>query len=176
MSSKNAKMTWVDKGWARLVQNVAKGPANTHAIIGMLGPDADSMHGDSGLTTNQLGIIHEFGLGVPRRSFLRRALVWRNRREIVGVLAQVSRMVLFQGKSRVEAMKYAGRWGVQAVMNVLDSGSGPPPALAPDTVAHKGHDHALFETGELHRTIDYRIVTNGAIIEGSGGSGDGGEE
>jgi hypothetical protein len=135
----------------------------------MFGPNAEDIHPNSkDRTVNEIAIIHEYGIGVPRRSFLRRAIQWRNKREVLGVIAQVSRKVLFQGFTRIEAMADAGRWGVKKVLEVLDEGEGPPPQIADATMTKKGHGHALYETGALREAVDFIVVSGDKIVDDGG--------
>lgn len=163
------KMAWKDKGWAALQKRVTAGPAATFCRVGFFGPEAEAMHGDSGLTVNEIGIINEFGSDdghTPARSFLRRTFNWKrgSRAEVLHQLAKVSRMVMFQGYTRISAMKASGigPWAVAKVQATINSGVGP--ANRPETVREKGHDLTLRDTLAMAMAISYEIIAGGIAM------------
>jgi hypothetical protein len=159
MASK-IKMVWQDRGWESIRKRMTSGPAATHVRAGIM-DGGDEVHGeDSELTTNEVGILQEFGSDdghIPARSYIRRSVVWpRNLPEIRQQLAQVSRKVLFQFFTRKEAMQSVGRWAEARIKKTIESGVGP--ANAPETVAQKGHGLTLRDTYKLLNAIGYKIV------------------
>lgn len=149
---------WEDRGWEKLRRKVTADP-KTYVNVGILGSGADQEHGDSGITTLEVGILQEFGSldgHTPQRSFLRRTLVWNNRREITAVLAQVTRMVLFQDYTRLQAMNYAGAWAVSKVRATIEAGVAPP--NDPNTIYKKGHGLTLRDSLALIGALGYVVM------------------
>lgn len=163
------KYTWVDKGWESIRARVTAGPAATHAVAGVVGPEADQEHQDSGLTIGEMAILQEFGSRTdgghtPARPFLRTALIWSNRSEVKHVLAQVSRKVIFQKVPRHIAMRDVGLWAVRKIRQTIESNI--KPENAPATVAKKGHGMTLRETRTLLEAIGFEVVSG--FVDGEG--------
>ncbi len=154
------KVTWTDKGWDSIRERLTKGPAKTHARVGVLGAVADMPHKNSNDTIGNVALHNEFGSDdghVPPRPFIRNSIMWNNRAYIKRLLAQVSVKVTFQKVSRFVAMADVGRAAVELVKKTILAGVQPANAQA--TIDKKGHGDTLIEDGQLYDSISYVIET-----------------
>lgn len=103
-----------------------------------------------GLTMAQLGAIHEFGLGVPERSFLRS---FRDQRaDDIGKVF----LLLVQRRGVSQAVwELLGQWCVGEIQKRIAAGT--PPPNAPSTIARKGSSTPLIDTGQLRSSITYAV-------------------
>lgn len=157
--SKRHHYVWKDTGWDTVRKRATSGPAAVHAKAGVVGPEAEDIHTDSGLSVGEIAILQEFGSldgHTPQRSFIRSAIVWNNRKELLNVLAQVSRDVMFRGVPRHVAMRKVGEWAVKKIVEQINSNV--PPPNSPVTVANKGHGLTLRESYTLLEAIGYEVI------------------
>jgi hypothetical protein len=108
----------------------------------------------AGLTVAELAAIHEFGLGVPERSFIRG---WYDEnidqiRELIKKqLARVARGEV----SEVNAWKQLGALFVAQIQKRIVERI--PPPLAESTIKAKGSDVPLVDTGQLKSSITFKV-------------------
>ena len=121
--------------------------------IGVMGSDAASAKkgdGSSGLTVADVATFHEFGLGVPKRSFIRD---WvdedseENHRLLRRMADDVARGrgTISRAADRVALVMQAG------MQERITDGIAPP--LDPATVERKGSTTPLIDTGQLRSSI-----------------------
>lgn len=143
-----------DKGFKKLVARLGRTVKDHNSLlVGILGDKADEEHGGAGgESVGQIAAAHEFGLGVPERTWLRG---WfdANQAEIKEDLRKVSRGVIsgrFTQDAGLEILgvKYAGQ--IQARM-----ATSIPPPLAPATVARKGSSVSLIDTGQMRSAVSF---------------------
>lgn len=122
-------------------------------------PQADSVkHGKSQLTVSALAAIHEYGLGVPERSFLR-AWFDQNANKIrlaINVMAQAigaGRLTREQAMAQL-GLKFVGEIQARIARNI-------PPPLAQKTIDRKGSSVPLIDSGVLRSWISYIILIDG---------------
>lgn len=139
----------IDRGWNR-IQQMFRANRLRFVAVGLI--EKTNARSDSGLTNAQLGTIHEFGLGVPERSFLRSTFDknqeswWRSLKTRAG-------MVL---AGRIDPEETLDRMGAMIQGEVRDAiRAGIPPALAPATVNRKGSSKPLIDTGQLVQAITF---------------------
>jgi len=150
-----------DRGWKELRKGLkAMGGAEVKA--GLVGEKAEAMHGGSGLTVADLGLIHEFGGGkVPERSFIRSSFDAN--------LSKYDRLL-----TALERAVYAGRSAVKGALDLLGSTmasdmkahirAGIAPALAAKTVARKTAAGridpalALVDSRQLVNAIEHKTI------------------
>lgn len=131
------------------------GLANFRIKVGILGDRASEKHEGGAATIADIAEIHELGLGVPERSFLR-AWVEANEGQIENDMRAATRQIL-RGKllpeqaAKILGVKFAA--GVQAF---ISSGK-VTPALAEATVKAKGSSVPLLDTGALRSAITYAL-------------------
>lgn len=110
-------------------------------------------------TLAEVAAAHEFGTAtIPQRSFIR-ATVDLKAGEI-GALQEKLAAQVAEGKITPEvAMERLGA-AVQGMVQVrIAEGIGP--ALAPATVARKGSDKPLVDTGQLRSSVTYQVLQGG---------------
>jgi hypothetical protein len=126
------------------------------------------------LTVADIARFHEFGLGVPQRSFIR---AWFDEQQpfIVQTLQQQMALVV---AGKLTAEKAAARIALAFEGDMkkrIAKGIGPP--LAKSTIARKGSSKPLIHTGQLRNAIRARAEVGSASGElGSGGGGGSGAE
>jgi hypothetical protein len=141
-------ITDTDHGYKKLLVNVRKMRKTTVKV----GVDDKPHPGRSGLTTAEIGAIHEFGLGVPQRSFLR-GWVDGHQREWFSWLRQgLVRALVGDAKWADDYGKYAVKGVQERILAHI------PPPLADSTVERKGGETTpLLDTGELLQDIIYEV-------------------
>ncbi len=122
----------------------------TFEADGALTPDSD-------LTVSEVGSFHEFGLGVPQRSFIRGwfdEAVEENRALIA---SQLKLAIL--GKLTLEAAleRIALKMEASIKKRIAARGNGAYPGLAASTIKRKGSSVPLIDTGQLRAAIRGRF-------------------
>jgi len=112
-------------------------------------------HPKSKLSTDEIGTIHEFGLGPPQRLFLR-DYVDGNEAGLIRRLNQAINDVI-SGKEVgfLEAMRGVGNYAVKGILGRIKAGI--LPELSPRTVRNKGHYLPLVETHAMTDAIVYEV-------------------
>lgn len=150
----------MDRGASRVLRAVEQ--ANFRIRLGVVGADASKPHvgkggKPSGMTIAQLAEIHELGLGVPERSFLR-AWLEQNEAQVEQDMRQATKRMLQGRLTPEQAARVLGvRWVGQIQMFIANSQVQPP--LAPATVAKKKSDVPLIDSGQLRSAISYLLET-----------------
>jgi hypothetical protein len=147
------KTTVTEKGpgFAQLIAELA-GAAVT---IGVQGKEAEQQHENSELTVGEVAAIHELGLGVPERSWLRK---WFdvNQTRIQTETREALTRVAARQVSRKKAMEELGYRWVQEIRDEIVSGR-ISPALSQSTIDRKGHSIPLYESGDLVNGITFKL-------------------
>ena len=122
-----------DRGYAQAVRAVrAMRSSKPWVKIGV----SDAPHDPSGTPTDEIGAVHELGLGRPQRSFLR---AWTDDAERMAAFSRVAYNVIypviFGGASLSEALRTIGSWAVGNVRQRMRLGLQPP--LDPKTIDRK---------------------------------------
>jgi len=153
----STKVTSKDNGYKKTLVRMGA-MSGTKLFVGVP-PQADNVkHGNNGLTVSALAAIHEYGLGVPERSFLR---AWFDEnaekiRQAISVMAKAiaaGRLTPMQAMAQL-GLKFVGEIQARMARNI-------PPPLDPKTVARKGSSIALIDTGVLRSWISYIILLDG---------------
>ena len=106
-----------------------------------------------GITVLQVGTFHEFGLGVPERSFIR-AWFDGNLPEIKKTLADLVDDV--DSPAEFEQMlEIFGLWAVGQIQQRIADGIEPP--LKEATIRRKGSSTPLIDTGQLRSSITHEV-------------------
>lgn len=115
------------------------------------------VHSEAGGENVQNAERHEFGLGVPQRSFIG-AYADANQQDVVARMGKAAAAGLVSGNPRQNlealALKCAGE--VQAS---IAAGIAPP--NAPSTIAKKGSSTPLIDTGQLRSSITGKVEQGG---------------
>jgi hypothetical protein len=132
----------------------------SYAKAGVLGTGKPR---EDGASNALIAAVHEFGSpsrNIPERSFIRSAFA-ANRQTYLAMLRDVVKSV-YQLKGGLEPG--LGRIGAKMAADIkrgITAGPGIPPPLAPETVARKGSDRALVDTGQLVNSITWEVVLRG---------------
>jgi hypothetical protein len=140
-----------DHGAKKLLEQI-KSIKGAAVDVGVLGDKAAASHGET--TVADVATFHEFGLGVPERSFIR-GYVDENE-------AGAAKLALKAAQSVAKGLD------VDTVLNVVGLShvggmqariaEGIDPALSPATIEKKGSATPLVDTGQLRSAITHRIV------------------
>jgi hypothetical protein len=155
-----------DNGYRSLLANVGAASGGAGVKVGIQGAEATAPKrgddaGDLDLVT--VAAIHEFGLGVPERSWLR-AWVDENRTMIEADLRKAAQLVI-GGKARLDVtLERVGLKFQAAIQERIVAGIAP--ALAPETIARKGSSTPLVDTGQLKSAITYIVVRSVSGLAG----------
>lgn len=114
------------------------------------------IYGD-GMTVIEVGVSHEYGAGVPRRSFLRVPFQVKKDQMDQATVEQF-RAVFEQGQEAKRAMGLIGMQAVNIVKGAFTSrGYGAWPDISEATKEMKGSSQVLIDTGTLRNSITYVV-------------------
>jgi hypothetical protein len=153
-----AKLTKKGTGLDKILKHLAKSAKDAQVVVGILGKNAP--RGDGELDNVALGLIHEFGLGVPERSFLRRTFD-RRKEQWTKLARRLIKLVAADKLEIGQALRLLGERMKADVKGTITAGAGIPPPLAPATVRAKGSARPLVDTGRLVGSIDYDVRLKG---------------
>jgi len=130
-------------------------PQGQYAKVGL--PESSGDHKDSGTSIVAIGAVHEFGIGVPMRSFLR-VPIGEHQAEIANV-AKLGAKKVVDGTGNIKGtLKAMGEAGVSISKESFSSNNWAP--LKDPTRGRKNKDGdatPLVDTGTLKRSITYQI-------------------
>lgn len=149
----NRPVSVSDRGASRLLRAVEQ--ANFRIRVGVVGKDAEKQHPGAKMTIAQLAEIHELGLGVPERSFLR-AWLEANEAGVEADMRQATKKILLGKLTPEQAAKLLGARWVGQLQVWIAAGNVQPP-LAESTKARKGSDVPLIDTGQLRSAISFLV-------------------
>lgn len=142
-----------DRGANRVLRAArGLGSAPKRVKVGIIGPLASEDHG--GLTLAALAAVHEWGIGVPERSFIR-AWADENRTEIQRRQRALVRQILLGQITELVALKRLGAWAQGSIQKRIADGILPPNAES--TIAKKGSSKPLIESGQLRSGVTYEV-------------------
>lgn len=141
-----------------------KSASVTRVEVGILGNTANRTNGSQ--NNAEIGLIQEFGRTedprIPQRSFLRVPLRKHLKEEIEKSKTfseQNIEKAIEAGNAKLLAKKL-GMLGEKIVLEAFESsGDGQWAPNAPYTIAMKGSDKPLIDTGELRKSITSRVVS-----------------
>lgn len=125
---------------------------------------SDEGEGQASLTIAQLAEIHEFGLGVPERSFIRSFFDGREA-EIGAMLNALMKQLLNKaiktGKAisdgdKRKVLEKIGLYCVGQIQGRMANGD-ITPALSQRTIDRKGSSVPLIDTGQLRSSITHEV-------------------
>lgn len=134
----------------RAISKGAKGRAGKKADATSARSEEHRNAGTEGLTVAALAEIHEFGLGVPERSFIR-AWFDQNQAEISNKLRERFREAALGKITFDVAADQFALWCQASIQKRMAAGI--QPENAPSTVARKGSSKPLIDTGILRSSI-----------------------
>ncbi len=123
--------------------------------VGMVGPEAERKHPKADMTVAELAAIHELGLGVPTRQWLRG---WFDANQArVQADMKIATELMMLGYSRKQAFTELGQTWADEIRKRILAGEVPPP-LAATTIASKGGEtRPLVETETLAQAVSYKL-------------------
>jgi hypothetical protein len=123
--------------------------------VGIFGKAGEEKHEDSDLTVLAIATFHEFGLGVPERSFIR-AWCDAHEKEVEERLAHDSERAA-KGEIPWEmVMERLGLFIQGGIQQLIADGIDPP--LVASTIKRKGSSVPLINTGQLRSSISYQVA------------------
>lgn len=153
----SSKIRDTDKGYQKTL-SVFKN-LGLSISVGVLGPPAEAAHRDQkgqaqAITVGEVAAIHELGLGVPERSWLRAWFEANHRTVIADIKAGMVQIA--QGRLTPEALlEVLGQKYVGEIRKRTQAGIDPP--LAQSTIDRKGSSTPLIDTGQLWSAITYEV-------------------
>ena len=130
-----------------------------HVKVGVLSSKGgDATHTGSKFSLVELMAIHEFGSEdgtIPDRAPIRITFE-TNHDEMAAFIAPLTRQVITNGMSVERALGLLGAKGVAEIKKTITQSDLPPP-LKPATIARKGSDRPLVDTGQLINSIQFEI-------------------
>lgn len=149
----------IDRGWTDLLKRLAKGTTDVtvglHAQDGGVQKKAAGGMPESESTLIDVAAAHEFGLGVPRRSFI---ADWQDQnaalhqKQIEAMAKAIVRGTV--PSAEVAAERLANLW-VGEVQKRIVAGISPP--LKKRTIDRKKSSTPLIDTGQLRSSIAYAV-------------------
>lgn len=129
-------------------------PEHASITVGIHAKEGGSVHTDSGLSIVELGEIHEFGLGVPQRSFVRKWAA-ENEASAQDVIGKELQLSLKDGNITTHLERAALR--LEADMKANISSGTAFEKLDDATIAQKGSSTPLIDTGALRASLAGRV-------------------
>jgi hypothetical protein len=142
----NVEISDKDYGWDAIVRTYER-QLRGSVEVGV----SDVPHEPTMMPTDEIGTFHEFGLGVPERSFLR-AWVDENKQEITTQLHTRGLETLCGG---VDWREGFGQWCVDKIRARIWAGLEPPNAIV--TALRKGGSTPLIDTMQLVNAILHEV-------------------
>lgn len=148
----------------------ARQMAALSVTVGIHAEEGAATHEGEAATVAEIGTFHEFGFGVPQRSFIR---AWADENEALNKkrLRKIAEAV----KSGHISSPRTGlnRFGILAVGEIQERiANGIEPELAESTIRQKGSTVPLIDTGVLRSSITHRVGKAGASSDGEGSEGE----
>jgi hypothetical protein len=149
-------VTDIDKGYKALFQRLARENQGRVVDVGVLGKEGSGVYEDGNLTVADVASFHEFGQGVPERSFIR-AYVDENRSKIEDWLRRMAKRVITgEVKSFDHGLELIGMKIESEIKQRIRDGI--PPELSEATLAQKkGKSTPLIDTGQLLSSITHEV-------------------
>lgn len=147
----------VDKGYKKFVENMRRHEKGPHVRVGIQGQGNQSPREEFGISNVRLAAVHEFGSRdgrIPQRSFIR-ATIDRERKLLDKMLERAVRNAAEHGDHRKE-LEIVGQKAVAEMVRTIDQSIGLKP-LSTQTIARKGSSRPLIDTGQLKRSITYKV-------------------
>lgn len=164
MSGKaNVKIKITDKGAARSASQLF-GAKKASVTVGVFGEEGEKQAEGEPITMVELAAVHEFGLGVPERSFIR-SYFDANADRVSTALLKICKaqleLAVREGRpsTNSELRRVLSKLGLFMVGEIQARiGNGEiTPELAEKTIQRKGSSTPLVDTGQLRSSITYEI-------------------
>jgi len=143
-----------DRGYRALVKRVGAAARGRAVTVGVHSGEGGAPSSTGGGTVADIASIHEFGLGVPERSFVR-GWVDSNEDTANRLLREVGEAIV-RGRYNVDTGLDRAGLVMAASMQQRIRGH-IPPELSPATIARKGSSTPLIDTGQLVASITHKV-------------------
>lgn len=148
--------------WEGIKARVAE-LGRAHVRAGVVGPPAHEPHQGGPYTNGEIALLHEFGNEdrgghIPERSFVRSTV--RDpaiAAEFAALEARIARAVIEGKMSRDRGLGLLGAWMAAKIQKRITGGE-IRPEDAPSTVAAKGSDKPLVDSGQLVKAVGWENV------------------
>ena len=161
MSRSRGKVVDRDRGWKKFRargKELSKQPGVTVGLHAAEGGKQHKAGNDRGppLTVLDVGTIHEFGLGLPERSFIR---AWFDAAKPENyALAHRMLVRVMLGQISVEdALNQMGAYFAGQIQLFIAQNKVQPPDR-PTTIAIKGSSVTLIDRGQLRQSLTWKVV------------------
>jgi len=142
------------KDTSAYLKNIEKAKRG-YVAVGLPSEEVGSTIYEDGQTVSQVGAKHEFGVGVPRRSFLRSPFTAK-KDELEAAIVKQFEDVFKKGKSAEQALGLIGTVAVNISKGAFTTrGYGEWPDITQATKEAKGSSQILIDTGTLRNSITY---------------------
>lgn len=139
-----------DLGWDKIMRDLEK-LDGMEVVAGML---KDSGKASNGASYVDIATWNEYGTSrIPSRPFIR--ISADTNRQAWAKMAQQCVNNVIDGDSPTEAAQVIGHRMVEDIRKVF--GSSKLKANAPSTIAKKGRNEPLVDSGEMRRRVNFRI-------------------
>ncbi len=139
-----------DRGWKKLGRTIRDRRVR-YVDVGVMAEH--DMRSDN-VGNVMLAMVHEFGLGVPERSFIR-DMIDKNQLEYIKFINRIAYQVAIGRVTKKVALMLLGA-KVEADMKAYVR-AGVEPPNHPITIEKKGSSTPLIDTGQLLSSIDYEV-------------------
>ena len=141
-----------DKGWKRITRKIKA----LNGKIVSAGIHTDAGTEKNGVSIAQVATYNEFGTErIPARPFIR--LSFENHKKEWGDEAETQLTAMIKsGKTASGALNAVGRHMKKDIVSIIGDTS-QLRHNAPSTIARKGFDKPLYETGKLKAAIDFKV-------------------
>ena len=161
MMAARRAVKWIDKdlGWKEIEKRIREMEKKPHVTVGIQGDKAAMPHqGGSERTNGDIAAIHEFGIGVPKRSFVlgyadeEKSAIHKKSRFLVSA-------ILGRKMTLKAALDTLGLFVQNGMKNRIKRHIAPP--NAPATVRKKKSNTPLVDLGTLVGSITYKAYPRG---------------
>jgi len=141
------------KEWAKNIEKAR----NSSVAVGLPAENVGGKIYGDGESVISVGAAHEYGAGVPRRSFLR--VPYQVQKDLIArTINQQFRDVAEKGKDPKRALGLVGTVAVDVSKGAFTSrGYGVWPDISQATKDAKGSSQVLIDTGTLRNSITYVV-------------------
>lgn len=147
------------KRWDEVMTRFELNAGEIAALVGY--PETSGVHRKSGtgqpITLPELAAVHEYGSHdghIPERSFIRSAMA-EHEKELEKLTKKVANAVSDGRMEKKRAIGILAQKAVDWIRGKIDEGV--PPPNRPSTVAAKGSDHTLIDTGQLRNSLTWSL-------------------
>lgn len=145
----------IDKGWIR-IQRDLKRITGSYVKVGYPEEKSKGHKGKAPIDIAALGAIHEFGTStIPPRPFMAQAFD-ENLQKVVAMIKTEESAILEGKRTTKNALEKIGAFYRDATKMIFLRGQFAP--LKAATIARKGSNRPLVDTGQLRASVDFEVI------------------